>query len=442
MYATAQRRNEAHPAFLQRKCGCGGTCGSCGDKRKTPLDRSAAEGAARSAIPPVVGDVLRSPGQPLAPDTRAVMEPRFQHDFSQVRVHTGARAAESAHAVTARAYTVGSDIVFNSGMYQPRSRSGQRLIAHELTHVVQQANGIHRSAHGISSPSDATERAADRAADTVMAGGTPSIASGGEGVLHREPPPMGDFEGNWGMCSVDFAKLGDWKKAVDCCAKIDPLGKGCVSQIPSWPKPGKNKPGPVPGPLPGLPGDSGFRVDKCFPPEQPTFSGGCCKPGDIRDSKGAPCVIIPKKTPRPEGPEKPPEKPAARPVPAPAEIAFQYDKPGARTPSLKASVTSDGRSAYDALLKMLAADTTLKLTLVGRASPEGTDRYNEDLGGRRAAAVADQLIADGIDASRIDDAPGGIAGATPLRKGVVTTGERGAAGKADRQVRVVFFRTE
>src|SRR6266702_4940078 len=94
-----------------------------------------------SLVPPIVHEVLHSPGQPLDVGTRAFNEPRFGHDFSQVRVHTDARAAESARAVNAQAYTVGPDIAFRSGRYAPRTGEGQRLVAHELAHVVQQENG-------------------------------------------------------------------------------------------------------------------------------------------------------------------------------------------------------------------------------------------------------------------------------------------------------------
>ena len=97
---------------------------------------------ARSTAPPIVHDVLRSPGQPLNPNTRGFMESRFGHDFSQVRVHTDARAAESARAVNARAYTVGRDIAFGSGQYTPGSSTGQRLLAHELAHVMQQQSHV------------------------------------------------------------------------------------------------------------------------------------------------------------------------------------------------------------------------------------------------------------------------------------------------------------
>ncbi|GEM_PF-2470663 len=91
------------------------------------------------AAPPVVNDVLSSgAGQPMEGDTRQFMESRFGKNFSQVCIHTDNRAAESASAIQARAYTSGRDVVFGSGQYEPSSESGKRLLAHELVHVVQQ----------------------------------------------------------------------------------------------------------------------------------------------------------------------------------------------------------------------------------------------------------------------------------------------------------------
>lgn len=87
---------------------------------------------------PIVHEVLRSPGLPLDASTRAFMEPRFKQDFGRVRVHNDARAAESARTLNAQAYTFGSDMVFGEGRYSPQSANGRQLIAHELTHAVQQ----------------------------------------------------------------------------------------------------------------------------------------------------------------------------------------------------------------------------------------------------------------------------------------------------------------
>ncbi len=100
----------------------------------------AAQHPGTSTIPPLVQVALRSVGQPLDASTRAFMEPRLGHDFSKVRVHTDAQAAESASAVNALAYTVGRNIAFAAGQYAPGTPAGRRLLAHELTHVVQQSN--------------------------------------------------------------------------------------------------------------------------------------------------------------------------------------------------------------------------------------------------------------------------------------------------------------
>jgi hypothetical protein len=98
--------------------------------------------------PPIVNEVLRSPGQPLDTATRASMKPRFGRDFAQVRVHSDMKAAESAEAVNALAYTMGRDIVFGAGRYAPDTQEGQRLLVHELTHVVQQGRTDHHNDTG------------------------------------------------------------------------------------------------------------------------------------------------------------------------------------------------------------------------------------------------------------------------------------------------------
>jgi len=93
----------------------------------------------QSTAPPIVNDVLDASGRPLDAATRAFMEPRFGHDFGQVRVHTDDRAAESSRSVDAVAYTVGNDVVFGAGQYQPETPGGRALLAHELAHVKQQS---------------------------------------------------------------------------------------------------------------------------------------------------------------------------------------------------------------------------------------------------------------------------------------------------------------
>jgi hypothetical protein len=123
---------------------------------------------------PVTDVVGRGAGRPLEPEVRGVMEERLGHDFGSVRVHTDHAASESARAIHAQAYTVGTDVVFQSGRYQPDTPAGQHMLAHELTHVMQQSAGPvdGTPAPGgirISDPSDRFEQAAERNADRVMA---------------------------------------------------------------------------------------------------------------------------------------------------------------------------------------------------------------------------------------------------------------------------------
>jgi hypothetical protein len=128
---------------LRRKCACGGGstgCAGCRAEDKVKLRRQAAGTSDVNAAPPIVLDVLDSPGQRLDAGTRGFMESRFGRDFGDVRVHSDSVAAESAGAVGARAYTVGETIVFGDGEYRPGADSGRRLLAHELSHVVQQSH--------------------------------------------------------------------------------------------------------------------------------------------------------------------------------------------------------------------------------------------------------------------------------------------------------------
>jgi Domain of unknown function (DUF4157) len=172
---------------LQRKCACGSSAGSAGacsecqskegrmlqtklsigasdDKYELEADRVADEVMAMSAssvvnsappriqrftggsagqsnmtAPASVDRVLSSPGRPLEPSLQQDMGQRFGHDFSRVKVHTGGEAARSARDVNADAYTVGHNIVFGEGQFMPETQQGRRLVAHELTHVVQQS---------------------------------------------------------------------------------------------------------------------------------------------------------------------------------------------------------------------------------------------------------------------------------------------------------------
>ncbi len=162
----------ARPSALQRKCAACGQrsvsdeCEGCARKRQS-LQRRGGDGHEGSTVPSIVHEVLGSSGRPLDPGPRAYMEPRFGHDFGKVRIHTDARAAESAQAVNALAYTVGVNVVFGAGRYAPASPTGRQLIAHELAHVVQQ-QAASSLPNGISSSSDASEREAEKAASAAL----------------------------------------------------------------------------------------------------------------------------------------------------------------------------------------------------------------------------------------------------------------------------------
>lgn len=189
----------ARPA-VQRKCDCGAAaksgekCPECEETaKKGVVQRSAAGRESAGEVPSIVNEVLQSPGQPLDRATREFFEPRFGADFSSVRVHTDGKAAESARAVSAHAYTVGNDIVFNQGEYAPDTTDGRTLLAHELTHTVQQG-GLQRSATGPThiAGNDAAEREAADTARAVLSGSAQHVNNQSpQGTLQRDA--CGDF---------------------------------------------------------------------------------------------------------------------------------------------------------------------------------------------------------------------------------------------------------
>jgi hypothetical protein len=128
-----------------------------------------------------VHDVVNSGGSPLAPEVREEMEGRLGHDFSDVRVHTDGAAHDSASSVNAHAYTVGSNVVFQRDKFDTSSTAGKTMLAHELTHVIQQRSGpVDGTDAGggikVSDPSDRFEREAAAHADSVMSAPAPSEA--------------------------------------------------------------------------------------------------------------------------------------------------------------------------------------------------------------------------------------------------------------------------
>jgi hypothetical protein len=135
-------------------------------KSAQPAGKNLLSGRVRS---PALG-ILHQPGYSLDPATRAAMASRFGHDFSQVRIHSGEEAARAAGAVEARAFTVGTQIVFGRGMYAPHRHAGQTLLAHELAHTVQQRRAAPQSDLAVSPPDSAGEKQAHLAARQALRG--------------------------------------------------------------------------------------------------------------------------------------------------------------------------------------------------------------------------------------------------------------------------------
>jgi hypothetical protein len=192
--------NRASQGIILRQCACGGTCPKCQEEeeQRTLQRRSTAPAPAQfDGIP-------ATQGQPLDPATRRPLEAHFGAGLDNVRVHTGTEAAESATRLDALAYTAGRDIYFAEGMYAPSSTNGQRLLAHEVAHVVQQNSGKEpsiatKSAGGvkIGAPDDPLETEAEQQADQFMSGAVPDeeqrkrrAESGAvQRFIQRQPPP-------------------------------------------------------------------------------------------------------------------------------------------------------------------------------------------------------------------------------------------------------------
>jgi hypothetical protein len=168
---------------LQRKCSCNGNkisqeCETCQKKTSGLLQRKPINGAEKNKAPGIVQEVLNSGGKELDKETQLSMGSHFGHDFSKVRVHTDTKAVQSANAVNALAYTVRNNLVFNEGQYNPQSHYGQQLLAHELTHVVQQSNAaIPGTDLRIGKPNDVHEQEADTLASAAVDNSRPASHS-------------------------------------------------------------------------------------------------------------------------------------------------------------------------------------------------------------------------------------------------------------------------
>lgn len=189
-----QKLERAPSYLLQRKCACSGSANSEDDRLESnqkELQRKPAGAAAPAVAPPIVHDVLSSPGHVLDAQARSIFEPRFGHDFSKVRIHSDSRANESARAVNALAYTVGRDIVFAQQAYAPATEMGKKLLAHELVHVVQQGGRQVSPKQTIEVDSASSEREHEAEIFSMGGPGTQDYAAtprAGRQMLNRADP--------------------------------------------------------------------------------------------------------------------------------------------------------------------------------------------------------------------------------------------------------------
>lgn len=208
--ANAAAAEPSRSVRLRRKCECGRhttgglTCAGCEETRPALRRRRSGDAEPASGeVPASVRETLQTSGSPLDSSTRAFFESRFGHDFSRVRVHHDAAAQHSARDVSAQAYTVGGDVVFGAGRFRPETHEGRFLLAHELTHVVQQSAAeplarvnIWQSPHVAqkaadvraygAAPVEAQEAEADRTAEAVVRGSlVPGVSRGTAGLIQR-----------------------------------------------------------------------------------------------------------------------------------------------------------------------------------------------------------------------------------------------------------------
>ncbi len=186
---------EVNPLWLALTLGSSSLrrkCAACEEEEREGLQRAATD-PAPGEIPRSVAGALDEPGKTLDASTRDHFEPLFGVDLGDVRVHTGSLASESARAVGALAYTVGPHIVFRDGQFDPGSRTGRKLLGHELVHTRQAAAPGPRRRGAISQPGDESEREAEHAAAQLDAGRPIAIGRTPGSLVSRTLDPNPSF---------------------------------------------------------------------------------------------------------------------------------------------------------------------------------------------------------------------------------------------------------
>jgi hypothetical protein len=418
-------------------------CAEC-EEEERGVQRKA-EGPA--AATPAPAQPLIEGGRPLPPGVREFFEPRLGADLAPVRVHTDGQAAQSAQDFHARAYTFGSHVVFGAGQFQPASPAGQRLLAHELAHVVQQSGQVRPMVQrqipipvfdeldicvDIPGVGRVCGSDARKACEKVPA--IPGCKAICKRLGCKQPekektscPPgwraagSKDFEGQCCRGSIDNAQ--------DCCppARIAMMDFRCCGPGETVVGNRCKKSAPPP-------------EKKDCPPERQAWGGRCCEPPLVPE--GFACKE-PGKEPKKDKPPKP-----STVLGDVLRMEFRKDAPQSwydPAGSYRASVTADGQASLERLVLALKSDASLKVQLSGHASiekPASDPDYNERLSERRVRLILSELEKRGIAASRVATLPDGVAaGCRELSAGVLACGDTGASGTVSSQDRNVTART-
>lgn len=482
----ALSRTPVQNSFIQRKCACGnktiagGECTECTKKKNSlqrklsigasndPLEREAdrvadqvmamptnsniARAPARiqrlttqpagqvDTVPASVEHVLSSSGRPMEPTLRQDMEQHFGHDFSQVRVHTNTKAAESAQAISARAYTVGRSVVFGKGQYVPGTHEGKRLIAHELVHTLQQAQQpAMPNCLEVSRADNVLERDPDQTTDKVTP--SSSLRNNQQGATHtnnhntsthvpahthkthlslqrqeeqpREPwipiPVFDEFDpmiivpdipGVPSVLRGQEIKLSTLRSALEAIQGGLP-SFGSESDICSNLIPGHEM--VQRGELQGFccPGFSRDRDRCCRWQEIGMMSFRCCNSDEVVINNR--CV---RPTVRPPAPISPPRLE----LPTVPRLRLQF--PNIRFGTIQSDtidhfvtnspdVPDTGSEKLNRIASQLQLYREVEVHVEGHTDSSHTQEYNERLSVQRAQAVRTALLNRGVDASRI-----------------------------------------
>ncbi|HLY55357.1 MAG TPA: DUF4157 domain-containing protein [Stellaceae bacterium] len=215
----------------QGQAGGGGPSGPQQDEKDTATAMAKATPGAASPAAPVATPLTAGSGRPLSAETRSFMEPRFGHSFGSVRVHADGEADALSGALSAEAFTLGSDVYFRAGRFQPSTETGKRLLAHELAHVVQQGDGaadgrIRRfTLNGFSPTQEAAMKAAIPKGSATMRSCTGTTLNGS--IAGKIDSATYNFDANLGACGyswpVPWSKIDIGPGAFDMktCCKLE-----------------------------------------------------------------------------------------------------------------------------------------------------------------------------------------------------------------------------